>query len=172
MTISDGVLESLRSDIAFKQTVVKELAATIDEWTMEFEPEKPDEMAITAIAANLARFYTGVEDLVEQILKVFDDFQPAGGDWHVSLLNAATITKEIRPPILSRTTYNQLDNLRRFRHIFHKIYTKPLDWEQMRVLVTNIKDTLNNFLSDLNQFDDFVRQSIQNSAQPNRPNRF
>lgn len=165
MAISVGALNALRSDVQYKQAVVEAYTDAIDKWLSKIKPGDPQEEIVTTIAANLARFYTAVEDILEQILRVFDDFDSDGGSWHKSLLVSALTGKNNRPPIISEQTFKLLDSLRGFRHVFHKAYTEPIRWDKMRDLVSSIKTVLEDFAADLAVFDSFLEQSIEMLAQ-------
>lgn len=160
MSITLGALNRLRGEIAFKMVVIEELQKTITKFTGKVNQDNPQEEFVTTIAANMMRFYTGMEDILEQILRVFDDFQPQGESWHQSLLIASLNTTKHRPAILCRATFNVLNDLRGFRHVVQKAYTQPFDWGKMKHLAESAKEMLQAFSEDLKDFDAFLERAI------------
>ena len=64
---------------------------------------------------------------------------------------------DIRPGIISATTYEMLDELRRFRHVVRKIYAYELDRnlilslsQQSMAIFPVFKQEINSFLQTLN----------------------
>lgn len=161
MNISVGMLKNLRLEVKFKQSVIAELTEVIERFTSEVDPENPQDMAVTAISANLARLYTGIEDILEDIVKVFDDYRPTGDSWHSALLAAALMESDDRPAIISRSTFDMLDELRGFRHIVHKAYAKPFDWTRMKHLATSVQSMLQAVSGDLTAFNTFLAKAIE-----------
>ena len=52
--------------------------------------------------------------------------------WHVELLRRMTLDIEgFRPPLISQSAYDALDELRRFRHLFRSAYRIHLDPERL-----------------------------------------
>lgn len=160
MIESAGALRALKAEIAYKQSVIAELQATIERYVARIDPSAPQEEFVTTIAANMARFYTGVEDVLEQILKAFDDFQPVGADCHSSVLVSAIAETPTRPAIIGRHTLAMLDEMRSFRHIVHKAHSKPFDWSRMAHLASALGTTSQLVAADLARFDAFLDSAI------------
>jgi len=160
MAITVGVLSSLQHEVAFKRTAIVALQGTISKYSQQIDQGSPNEAFVTTVAANMMRFYTGVEDILEQILKVFDEFQHQGDSWHQTLLISAQTATRQRPAIIGRATFDALNDLRGFRHIVQKAYATPFDWDKMKHLAESVQGTLNGFLEDLDTFDRFLYQAI------------
>lgn len=145
------------------------LAKAVNEWAAKVDPHTPQFEFIAAVAINMPRFYDGVEDILNGIVQVFDQFQPAGPDWHRQLLTLSMDNGIFRPPIIRRKTFEALNSLRGFRHIVSKIYTKPLDWHQMRELATGSLQTLELIKTDLTEFQAVIQDILrrQNPANHN-----
>ena len=117
-----------------------------------------EEALISAIAFNLHSFYTGIERIFEAIAKQIDQYQPSGSNWHKQLLTQMIVeVPDIRPGIISATTYETLDELRRFRHVVRKIYAYELDpnlilslAQQSMAIFPVFKQEINSFLQTLN----------------------
>lgn len=166
MTISAGALRALRADVSFKRSVMEELAQTVEKYAAKVSADAPQEEFVTTVAANLARLYTGIEDILEQVLMVFDDFQPTGGNWHSLVLTSSVMASDSRPAVISRRTFSLLDELRGFRHIVYKAYTRPFDWAKMQNLASSIQSLLSAVTEDLGQFDVFLSRAIEVADRP------
>lgn len=78
---------------------------------------------IRAMSGCVHGIYTGIENVLQELIKYFDKTLPAGEDWHIKLLERSSIANPgIRPAIISKTTKDALDELRAFRHIFRGKY--------------------------------------------------
>ncbi len=151
-----GELKALQAEINFKLAAVTQLSEVIRKWTGKLTPQDPQEEVVTTIGFNLMRFYTGAEDILEQIVKLLDDYRPTGPDWHVKLLLLATAATEDRPAVIRSETYELLNELRGFRHIAQKAYLTPLNWEQMQRLTDDAVLLLKLFREDLTAFNGFL----------------
>lgn len=160
MNLTLGALNQLRNEIAFKLTAIEGLQGTIAKFTVQVNPDNPQEEYVTTVAANMMRFYTGMEDVLEQILRVFDDFQPQGDAWHQSLLISALAATKQRPAILRRATFDVLNDLRSFRHVVQKAYASPFDWAKMKHLAESAHEALHAFSGDLKDFAVFLERAV------------
>jgi hypothetical protein len=80
-----------------------------------------------AMASFVHDIYTGIEKLLEGIVKYFDGQLPVGEDWHRKLLaRAASSNEPARPAIISTDLSIILDDLRGFRHVFRNRYLSNL----------------------------------------------
>lgn len=62
--------------------------------------------------------YTSVESAIRRIFSITGEPIPSGPDFHrMLLINACEDTPQLRPAIFSREMFDQLDELRAFRHI-------------------------------------------------------
>lgn len=159
--MSPGQIRELRADIAFILEVTQELADVMQRLRGRMFPDSPQEEFVMAIALNLARFYTALEDLLKRITDVFDEYKPQGPDWHAGLLRLSMVATEDRPAIIGRATYDCLEELKNFRHVVHKVYRKPLVWSRMVALVDGVEETLQQVRGDLQQFDSFLHTLLQ-----------
>lgn len=82
---------------------------------------------LMAMAAYLHHFYTGVESMFERISRQIDGGPHKTGDWHRELLKSMAIELEgLRPAVISRELMEELDEYRRFRHLFRHAYAGEL----------------------------------------------
>lgn len=75
------------------------------------------------VALNLHGFYTGVEQIFEDIARTIDGGLPSGAEWHISLLRQMTVEMgSLRPAVIEVKTRQCLDEYRGFRHIVRNVY--------------------------------------------------
>ena len=112
-----------------------------------------------AIALNLHGFYMGSERIFEDIARTLDKNMPSSSDWHHLLLQQMSLDLQpIRPPIIQETTYQCLDEYRRFRHVVRHGYTIHLKIKSVKELAEGLRDCFTAVQQDLNNFILFLHQ--------------
>jgi len=100
-----------------------------------------DDLYLDSVALNLHGFYAGLERIFELIAKDIDQSLPSGESWHQSLSKQmSTEIEEIRPPVISKSTYNKLDDYRGFQHIVRNVYTFQLSKKRIKPLVEELPE--------------------------------
>ena len=114
--------------------------------------KKNDDGYLDGVALNLHGFYTGVEQIFEDIARTIDRSLPSG--WHHDLLlQMSGELKSVRPPVISRETRHCLDEYRSFRHVVRNIYTFNLKSPRIQNLAEQLHDC---YLEVKNDLDDFM----------------
>ncbi|MEM7796238.1 MAG: hypothetical protein AAF579_17520 [Cyanobacteria bacterium P01_C01_bin.118] len=109
------------------------------------------------IALNLHSFYSGAERIFRDVATDLDGSLPSSHDWHRKLLRQmAANVPDIRPLILSSSTFQVLNELCAFRHVVRNIYSFDLVPEKIEALAANLSNTYNLLENDLNQFNRFL----------------
>ena len=73
--------------------------------------------------------------------------------WHTLLLRRMTLDiEDVRPRLLSGETYQCLDELRRFRHLFRSMYTSSSDVERLRLVVQKAHTLDDLYRADIERF--------------------
>ena len=115
----------------------------------------PDDYLVDATALNLHGFYAGVERILEMIAEVVDHSKPSGSNWHQELLRQMTADiPDVRAPVLTIATRDQLDRYRGFRHV----YTYNPDSEQVGALVADLPSVSASAFSELIRFAELLRE--------------
>ncbi|BDG59749.1 ribonuclease toxin HepT-like protein [Caldinitratiruptor microaerophilus] len=110
-----------------------------------------DPLLLKGVAASIADYYLGVENICKTVAQAIDHQLPSGEDWHKKLLQQASLDiPGLRPSLISQPTYAALDELRRFRHVVRNVYGHLLDPERVAAL-----------LARLPQIDTGVRRDIE-----------
>ena len=72
---------------------------------------------IVALAQIVHNLYNGVEDILEDIAKITDNFDPRSESSHSDLVNLMATKTSLRPAVLSPELYSIMDDFRKFRHV-------------------------------------------------------
>lgn len=111
--------------------------------------ELPDEIEISALAAMLHSFYTGIENIFKRIVLESGDTLPSGEAWHRKLLDVMSNAGQKRAALISAPLRDRLREYLRFRHVFRQAYSFDLRWDKMASLVLECDQTLRLLESEL-----------------------
>ena len=114
----------------------------------------PNEIELSALAATLHSFYTGVENIFKRVAVELDGEPVHGDSWHRELLLRMKTPAAHRPALLSEELHDTLNEYLRFRHVFRNVYSFDLDWRKMSPLVLRLEDTFRKLGDAL---DDFMK---------------
>ena len=107
----------------------------------------------TTIAKNLVDCYRGVENIFRRIALDVDLRIPDGSRWHKELLTQMTKQEaERRPPVISQETFETLEELLEFRHVFNNIYGEELIYEQTERNAKQIGELFSSLSVELDAF--------------------
>lgn len=112
----------------------------------------PTEIELSALAAVLHSFYTGVENIFKRVAVELDGETVRGDSWHREVLLRMKIPKGNRPALLSEELYDSLNEYLRFRHVFRNAYSFDLDWRKMSPLVLRLEETFHKLEKALDEF--------------------
>jgi hypothetical protein len=112
----------------------------------------PTEIELSALAATLHSFYTGVENIFKRVTVELDGEPVSGDAWHRELLLRMKAPTPRRPALLSEEFHDTLNEYLRFRHVFRNAYAFDLDWQKMSPLVLRLEETFQKLESALNSF--------------------
>ncbi len=146
-------------DIKDDLSSIRKIAKDINEIALVLEDEKGQARGsdLMACAGYLHHYFTGVESVFERVSRSFDGGLAQGGDYHRELLRSMTLEiPDIRPSIISRDLAEELDEYRRFRHMFRHAYGSELRWRKMEPLAKGIDSLTMNLLEKLSEFTQFV----------------
>ena len=140
---------------------VQKIVGYIKEITQVLESEKGSVRGadLMACAGYLHHYYTCIESVFERISRAFDGGLIAGGDYYRELLRSMTIEiPDIRPSIISRDLAEELDEYRRFRHMFRHAYGSELRWRKMEPLAKGIDSITKVLMARIFEFMHFIEK--------------
>ncbi|MGD1950698.1 MAG: hypothetical protein ACFB14_13790 [Leptolyngbyaceae cyanobacterium] len=111
-----------------------------------------------SVAYQIHNLYCSIEDLLKLIASAFENQVGTGSEWHrVLLLRLSQPVDGIRPAFLSEESFDLLNQLRSFRHMFRHAYGTDIKLRQlepnidMALQVSRlISEDIKQFLEDLN----------------------
>ncbi|MCK4652519.1 MAG: hypothetical protein KAT13_05500 [Methanosarcinales archaeon] len=126
---------------------LENVSTVLDE--LEKIKDKPSKTVVelAGIGTFLHNFYTGIENILKQILHDEDIPIPFSDSWHRDLLILASEEK-----IITETTRAQLAKYLAFRHFFVHAYSFLLDERELKLLVDDVFDTHSTFKEEINAF--------------------
>ena len=112
----------------------------------------------TTIAKNLVDCYRGVENIFRRIALDIDLHIPDGSRWHKELLTQMSEPQAERRPVISQGTFEILEELLEFRHVFNNIYGEELVYEQTERNAKQVGDLFNSLSKELDAFILYVKE--------------
>jgi hypothetical protein len=112
----------------------------------------PNEIELSALAATLHSFYTGVENIFKRVAFELDGEPMRGDAWHRELLLRMKTATTRRPALLPEELHDTLNEYLRFRHVFRNAYSFDLDWRKMSPLVLRLEETFQKLENALDAF--------------------
>lgn len=117
---------------------------------------------LMAMSGYLHHFYTGIEAIFDRISRNIDGGPGKAGDWHRDLLRSMALEiSGLRPRVISPELMEELDEYRRFRHLFRHAYAGELRWSKMSPLAENIGDILALLKNSIKEFDLFILKMVE-----------
>lgn len=113
--MSKEKIELLKASIEAEEKNIASVYAKLDLY-----PASPDNEEQTIVLAYyLHNLYTAFEQISQLVAQAFENQIDDPARWHSLLLRQMTLDVEgIRPRLFSKATYQHLNRLRRFRHVF------------------------------------------------------
>jgi len=105
---------------------LKAIAEIYDALT-EYDTRLTGDERVIVLAYYLHNLYCAFESIFQRVASVFGNQIADRSGWHAGLLRRMTLDIEgVRPRLLSDQSYDCLDELRRFRHLFRSAYRMRL----------------------------------------------
>ena len=118
-----------------------------------------DDYYLDSVALNLHGFYGGLERIFELIAATIDNTKPKGENWHQALLQQmATEIPDLRPAVISRKTFQFLDEYRGFRNVVRNVYAYNFETAKLQKLVAGLPVVLAHWRAELLAFAEFLEQ--------------
>jgi hypothetical protein len=143
------MLLALKADINADLRAIDRIYAELDR---QGDAIANDEQAIV-IGYYLHNLYNAFESIFQRVAETFENDVADSSRWHALLLRRMTLDIEnVRPRLLSDETYQCLDELRRFRHLFRSLYTSNLDVERLRLVLRKARTLEDLYRADTERF--------------------
>lgn len=118
-----------------------------------------DSYYLDSVALNLHGFYSGLERIFELIAVNIDGNRPGGQNWHQELLMQMNVEMpELRPAVISDSSYEMLNDYRGFRHVVRNTYTYKFDPMKLQGLVEKCTGLFLQVNEELLAFANFLEE--------------
>ena len=145
-------LDKTIKNIAFEISEIDKLFESYSILIGYCQKSIPDLIEMSALAAFLHSFYSGIEKIFSVIAKDIDKSFPKNSQWHSDLLMQMSQNNERRKAVICDESLSILKKYLAFRHFFRHAYTFKLDWENLEDLSLNVVDVWERVKSDLELF--------------------
>lgn len=121
-------------------------------------PQDSD-LYIDSASLNLHDVYSGFERVFKLIAATVDGNVPSSAEWHRDLLEQMGLDlPQVRPPVLTSDSIQQLDEYLRFRHVVRNVYTFSFDPERIERLVKELRPAFDQIRQELLTFAGFLEK--------------
>jgi hypothetical protein len=132
-------LEILQRELAADRRVLLDAAGKASDRIGDTHPGH-----LEACAYELARFYTVLERMLENVCEAFENHFERDGDWHEKLLTRLSLDLPgMRPALIPESAVGSLRELKRFRHLIRHAYDLTLREDRLRELAQFATETSN-----------------------------
>ncbi len=131
------------------------IEALFGELPAELAVESPEEELIV-VGFRLHNLYNAFENIFKSIATTLDGDR--GGDNAQLLQRMRLDLSPVRPAVLDDETYDRLDELRRFRHVYRSAYGLRLDGPRLALVLAKAQELRQIFPSRVKTLMDFLRQ--------------
>lgn len=147
-------LEILQRELAADRCVLMDAAGKAADRIGERHPGH-----LEACAYELARFYTVLERMLENVCEAFENHFERDGDWHEKLLTRLSLDLlGMRPAFIPQSAVGSLRELKRFRHLIRHAYDLTLREDRLRELTQFATETRNALPTWCDEFIVAVRR--------------
>ncbi len=108
---------------------------------------------LDSVAYQIHNLYCSIEDLLKLIAHVFENQVGSSGEWHrILLLRLSQPVEGIRPAFLSEESFDLLNQLRSFRHMFRHAYGTEIELSQLQPNINKALQVSNSIAQDISLF--------------------
>ncbi len=144
-----GAFAVLEAELRARLVDVDRIADRVEARRKAFD-ERPEE--VDSLGYQLHNLYGAFEQVFEVVARFFEN-RVAAANYHAGLLKRMQLNiPGVRPALLSESTAADLDELRRFRHLFRHAYSADLDPDKVRRLAAGAGTLRRAFARDLDRF--------------------
>jgi len=101
----------------------------------------------------LHNLYSAFEDLFKLTAGFWENNVKTNGDFHINILKRMLVhIEQVRPALISEESYQFLNELRGFRHVFRHAYSFGMDDERVSFLLFRVLKKKELLMQDLQKF--------------------
>lgn len=142
--------------IAEYEHQITEIQKIYDMLEQKIATEESKEVSMEIVESTgywLHNLYCAFEDLFKLVAGFWENDVDTKNGYHIHLLKRMQLKiKGIRPALLSEDSYESLNELRGFRHVFRHAYSYGLDDQRVFGLLRQVLNKKNVVINDLHKF--------------------
>jgi len=132
---------------------IQNIYSILENKSASLSNEKVSSETVESTGYWLHNLYSACEDLFKLVASFWENSVDSDGTFHKELIRRMILTIEgIRPALLSEESFQYLNELRGFRHVFRHAYSYGLDDERVIYLLTKILKYKSFVLNDFTNF--------------------
>lgn len=134
---------------------IEQIFASIDTWHVD---DETDQETLIVIGYRLHNLYNAFETIFQNIAEVFENSVDDTSRWHTQLLQRMRLdAMPLRPAVIDDASYEALDELRRFRHMFRHAYDVELEAQRLQLVLTKALQLRQFYRPQFEEFLEFLR---------------
>jgi uncharacterized protein YutE (UPF0331/DUF86 family) len=143
-------LTALEASIRDQQKLIEEIYRKINRRKKGYTK---DPLALESLAYQLHNLYCAFEDLFRLVADHFENHIVDQMVWHKELLNKMKLKiNGIRPALISESSYELLNELRGFRHLFRHAYGIELEPDRIKIVLHKALALQKKYKSEISDF--------------------
>ena len=125
---------------------------------------KRNKAKLESLGYKMHNLYCAFEDLFLIVARYFENQIKDFNQYHKELLRRISLSVEgVRPRLISEEAYQELDELRAFRHFFRHAYSYELRYEKIKISLNSARRLKDLYQKDIAQFLETVEKEIDPS---------
>jgi hypothetical protein len=145
------------SDFDQQVEEIRKIYALLGEKSAKAQPQVSSEL-VESIGYWLHNLYSAYEDLFRLIAAFWENSLESSSTYHIELLRRMRLEiPGVRPAALSsEISFQRLDEMRAFRHVFRHAYSYGLDDERVFFLLRRVLESKDVILEEISTFRNHV----------------
>ncbi len=141
------------AEFDFQIEQILNVYSILEEKKAVFEKKAVAKEMVESTGYWLHNLYSAFEDLFKLTAGFWENNVNIDGDFHVNLLKRMLVhIEQVRPALISEQSYQFLNELRGFRHVFRHAYSFGLDDERVSFLLHRVLKKKKLLLQDMKNF--------------------
>jgi len=150
------------ADYGHQVAQIQNIYSILEDKSAALSNENVSSETVESTGYWLHNLYSACEDLFKLVAGFWENSVDSDGTFHKELIRRMILTIEgIRPALLSEESFQYLNELRGFRHVFRHAYSYGLDDERVIYLLSKILKHKSIVLNDFSNFRQKVGSVIK-----------
>ncbi|MDA0842219.1 MAG: hypothetical protein O3B01_17380 [Planctomycetota bacterium] len=148
--MEESALAILKADLGSQLQLIRDIYSKLDDRKNGTEH---DPIRLEAMCYQLHNLFCAFEDAFKIIAERFENQVEEASHWYAEFLKRMKAEIQgVRPAVLSEESYELLDEMRAFRHVFRHAYGKELDYAKAVVALNKAELLRNRHAGEFQEF--------------------